>query len=274
MEKRPDIRAELVKAWRLATAPLRAMPSWVLAGAPKCGTSTLYDYLVDHPDGRRGYRKEPTNFLHYPGSRLRSAMNFPMRLGGPMLVGDASVEYFSHPDGPANVHAVIPHARLIFILRDPVERAWSDFRMFQKDGREKESFDVVVRRAVSWLSDPTLDPLVQAASRQAFNPVRYVQCGLYARCIERWLNFFSRDQCLFLMSEEFFHDPVGVAQLARQHVGLRDVPVDRLPIARDGGMSDARISQEVRDQLRKFYQPEDDRLEQLLGRQLPWKGRP
>jgi hypothetical protein len=271
MEKRPDIQSEVLKAWRLATAPLRAMPTWVLAGAPKCGTSTLYDYLVDHPDCKRGFRKEPTNFLHYPGSRLRSAMNFPLRLGRSFSVGDASVEYFSHPDGPRNIHAVLPQARLIFLLRNPAERAWSDFRMFQKDGREHESFEAVVPRAVAWLRDPALAPLIDAASRQAFHPVRYVQAGLYARTIERWLEFFPREQCLFLFSEDFFLHPVDVVQSAFQHVGLRDNPVTLLPVARDGGGSASKMPDSMRQLLTGFYAPEDARLATLLGRNIPWR---
>jgi len=125
----PNLSFELEKAWRLATAPLRPLPSFAIAGAPKCGTSTLYDYLATLPGVRRGARKEPTNFLHFPGSRLRAAMNYPIRLPGQdFIVGDGSVEYFTDPRGPRNVHDVVPDIRLIFILRDPVKRAWSDSR--------------------------------------------------------------------------------------------------------------------------------------------------
>lgn len=270
MEKRPDIRAEIEKAWRLATAPLRAMPSWVLVGAPKCGTSTLYDYLVDHPKCRRGARKEPTNFLHYPGSRLRAAMNYPLRTGGEFCVGDGSVEYFAHPDGPRYVHDVLPDARLIFIFRNPADRAWSDYRMFRKDGREREDFDVVVRRAAAWIRDPDMTPLVDAAAREAFNPVRYLRCGMYARGVARWLEFFPREQCLFLMSEEFFKNPVEVAQTARRHVGLEEAPVHQLPIARDGGGGGG-MPLATREFLMEFFAPEDAQLMQLLKRSLPWR---
>jgi len=271
MEKRPDIRAEMLKAWRLSTAPARAMPTWVLAGAPKCGTSTLYDYLVNHPDCRRGFRKEPTNFLHYPGSRLRSAMNFPLQLGRSFSVGDASVEYFCHPDGPRNVHAVLPRARLIFLLRNPVDRAWSDFRMFQKDGREREAFEAVIPRAIAWLQDSGLAPLIDAASRQAFHPVRYVQSGLYAHVIERWLEFFPREQCLFLFSEDFFRDPVEAVRKAFRHIGLRDTPVSPLPVARDGGGVGTMMPPETMKLLTEFYAPDDARLATLLGCKIPWR---
>ncbi len=270
MIRKPDLRAEVDKAWRLATAPFRAMPSWVLAGAPKCGTSTLFDYLVDHPKCRRGAWKEPTNFLHFPGSRFRSAMNFPLRLGQNFSVGDASVEYFAHPDGARNVHDVIPDARVIFIFRDPVERAWSDFCMFKKAGQETEEFDVVVERAVSWIRDPSLAPLIDSAMRQAFNPARYVVCGMYARCLERWLEVFSREQCLFLMSEEFFADPLTVAAMARRHVGLSDAPIRELPIARER-KNPTPMPASARAMLAEFFAPEDERLAKLLGRELPWR---
>lgn len=268
MAKAPCIRTELEKAWRLATAPIRLMPTWVLAGAPKCGTSTLYDYLVDDPGAARGARKEPTNFIHYPGSRLRSSMNFPIRLGRRRIVGDGSVEYFAHPDGPRNVREVLPDARLIFILRDPVKRAWSDFRMFQKDGRERGEFLQCVKAAAGWLNDPELQPLVDAASRQAVNPIRYLLCGMYARCLERWFAEFPREQCLILTSEEFFDDPLAVAAAARRHVGIPEPPTRLLAVARDGGR--VSVPGDAEAFLQKFFAPENERLSQLLGRELPW----
>ncbi len=221
------IQEEILKAWRLGTAPLRAMPSFVIAGAPKCGTSSLYDDLVGHPGVRRGARKEPTNFLHYPGSRLRAAMNYPVRFGtGGFVVGDGSVEYFGHPDGPRNVREVLPGARVIFLLRDPVRRAWSDYWMFREFGTEREEFEPVVDRAMAWLQRDGLEPLVESVERVNWNPLRYVLTGMYARALERWLDVWPREQCLFLLSEEFSANRDRVLAEVQRHVGLpvRDLP--------------------------------------------------
>ncbi len=263
------IGEEFNKAWRLGTAGARAVPSFVIAGAPKCGTSTLYDYLTGHPGVRRGKRKEPTNFLHHPGSRLRSAMNFPLRLGGRFVVGDASVEYFSHPDGPANVRSVLPDARVVFLLRDPVKRAWSDYWMFRNFGTEIGEFDEIVKRAVEWLADDKLRPLLDSVERVNFNPVRYVAIGTYARILERWLAVWPREQCLFLCSEDFFERPGEVLKMVQRHLGLevRDLP--EVSIARDGKIAES-MRPETERMLREFYAPGNARLAQLLGRELPW----
>ncbi len=273
MSTAPDLSRELRRAVRLITAPLRVLPDFVIAGAPKCGTSTLYDWLATHPKVRRGSRKEPTNFIHYPGSRLRSAMHYPFAcqraLAGGFLVGDGSVEYFAHPDGPRNVRDIVPEARLIFLLREPIRRAWSDYQMFRKHGDETGDFSVIVRRAMRWLRDDEATSLVESASRPAFNPVRYVQCGLYAQMLERWFSEYPRDQCLVLFSEEFFADPDAGMRLVLAHLGL---PLAELPtpaVARSGGY-DELMSPETAEALAHFYRPENDRLAALLGRELPW----
>lgn len=262
--------SEAEGVWRLVTAPLRPLPAFVLAGAPKCGTSTFFDYLTAHPGVRRGKRKEPTSFLHYPGSRVRAAANFPMGFGRSFIVGDGSVEVFAHPDGPASVARVVPDARLIFMFRDPVKRTWSDYQMFRKDGREKMDFGVRVRNAMRWVADSELDELVASASRSAFNPVRYISAGLYARHVARWLEVFSKEQCLFLVSEEFFADPEGLVQRAFEHLGLPQAEISRLPVARDGGYSEV-MDAMVERELREFFAAENAKLAGLLGRDLPWE---
>ncbi len=261
---------ELKKVWRLGTAPARLLPSFVIAGAPKCGTSTLYDYLGGHPGVRRGERKEPTNFLHYPGSRLRSAMNYPLRLGaGGSVVGDASVEYFSHPDGPANVRAIVPDAKIVFLLRDPVRRAWSDYWMFRNFGTESGDFDEIVGRAVDWLSDDHLDPLIDCVERVNSNPVRYVAIGRYARILERWLRVWPREQCLFVLSEDFFARPSETLLDVQRHLGLEARDLPDVPVARDGKIAEV-MRPETEKRLRAFYAPENAKLAELLGRGLPW----
>lgn len=271
MSRSPDIRAEITKAWRLLTGPLRAMPGFVIAGAPKCGTSSLYDSITAHPAVRRGVRKEPTNFIHYPGSRLRAAMNYPIRIPGARFqVGDGSVEYFTHPEGPDNVRDVLPDARLIFIFRDPVARAWSDYQMYRRAGTDGEDFATTIDRAIRWLQDADLEPLIDAAARRAIHPARYVLCGMYARALARWFERFPREQCLVLFTEEFAADPAGTMQKVYAHLGLTPFDAATRGRARHGGYREEMPSR-IAAALRAFYEPHDDRLREMLGRELPWR---
>jgi hypothetical protein len=264
----PDFKREFLKAWRLVSAPLRRLPDFLIAGAPKCGTSSLFDLITLHPDAQRGWRKEPTNFIHYPTSSLRARMNQPLAWGH-FLCGDGSVEYFFHPDAPANAAAIVPNAKVIFLFRDPVERAWSEYRMFVKSGHERADFTASIQKAVEWLSNPDLQPLVESASKNSFNPVRYVHCGMYAQLLAGWEKSFSKDRMLVLFSEEFFSNASETAEKVYSFLGLKPYSLSDSPHARDGGSSQ-KPPQEAANLLRDFYGPHNEKLRSMLGRKLPW----
>jgi len=264
----PDLPAELEKAWRLASAPLRTLPQFIIAGAAKCGTSSLYDLLTSHPDIRRAARKEPTNFIHYPGSSLRSRMHLPFRAAGG-ISGEASVEYFTHPAAPESIKAVVPEVRLIFVFREPVSRAWSDYQMYVKAGQSPGDFAEIVRQSVRWLSDPTLAPLVRAAEVRAINPVRFVSTGMYVRHLERWFEHFPKSQMVFVTSDALRTDP---AQTCNRLFEFLDVgphqPAD-LKSAREGGYADAPPS-DIGQELSTFYRSANASLSEMTGIPIPW----
>lgn len=264
----PDLKAEFYKAWRLLSSPLRTLPDFILPGAPKCGTSSMYDCIAAHPQVRRADRKEPTNFIHYPTSSLRSRMHFPLKMGS-FTTGEASVEYFTHPDTPANIHAILPDIKLVFLFRDPVQRAWSDYQMFVRAGCEMEDFSTVAHRAIRWLSETELTPLVSSSLRNSFGPLRYLANGLYWLQTMRWLDYFDRKNCLFLLSEDFFANPQEVMQQVYRHLELPDFELPSLPIARMGNYKDE-MEADTREALQSFFSPHNKTLAEFLGRTLPW----
>lgn len=273
MSQSPDISAELFKAWRLGTAPLRMLPDFILAGAPKCGTSTMYDCIAAHPAVARATRKEPTNFLHYPTSALRSRMYFPFRFEkiwrGEFLTGEASVEYFTHPDAPKNIHGVVPDVKLVFMFREPVARAWSDYQMFVRSGHDKGDFPTVVHQSIRWLNDTNLQPLLSSSLRNSFGPLRYLANSLYWPNVQRWLAQFKRDNCLFLVSEDFFSDPQGETNRVYRHLGLPEVKLPEIPIARMGDYKE-QLDGVLKAELNAFFAPHNNKLAEFLGRDLPW----
>ena len=264
----PDIRSEFHKAFRLVSAPFRRLPDFIMPGAPKCGTSSLYDVLVQHPGVRRASRKEPTNFIHYPTSVLRSRMHFPFATGN-FITGEASVEYFIHPDAPRHIHDIVPDVRLIFMFRDPIKRAWSDYQMFRRSGHEKEAFSDVVEREIRWHADSSLAPLIASAARNAYSPVRYLLIGMYRQVLEHWLAVFPREKCLFIISEDFFRDGSMVLTQVQQFLGLPPCDPGPIPHARDGGYSE-KIDSSTLEKLRTFYASHNQSLAGFLQRDLPW----
>lgn len=269
MPKTPDISAELSKAWRLLTSPLRQEPAFLLPGAPKSGTSSLFEAICSHPQVSRGARKEPTSITKYPGSRARLRMNFPFVWRARRICGDASVEYWSHPGAPAAASDILPDAKLIVMLRDPVERAWSDYRMFRRSGMEKEDFTAVVERAARWLSEDDARCLCASALQNSFNPLRYVRCGMYTDLLEGWQQHFAGSRTLVLVSEEFFAAPEAEVRRAWAHLGLPPSSLEHAPRARIS-TDEEPVPLRAREILEKFYAPTKKRLAELLGRALPW----
>ena len=270
MPKKPDINAEISKACRLLTAPLRTRPSFLMPGAPKCGSSSLFDVLLLHPRIRRGPFKEPASLIRYPGSELRLRMNFPfVRPFAPWVCGDASMEYWFHPDMPARAAEMMPDAKLIFLFREPVARAWSEHRMFRKSGDDLSDFTETVTNAVRWLSDPSGTALCRSALRQWNNPLRYVRCGMYADLLREWWCHFPREQSLVLFLEELTESPQENLARSWRHLGLEPVPVKKMPHARDGGGAEP-LPSEAERMLAEFYKPLNADLAGVLGRDLPW----
>lgn len=269
MPKTPDISAELSKAWRLLTSALRKRPSFLMPGAPKAGTSSLFDAICTHPRISRGARKEPTSITKYPGSEARLRMNFPFVWSPGRICGDASVEYWSHPGAPAAARDLLPDAKLIIVLRDPVERAWSDYRMFRRSGIEQEDFVCTIERAVRWLSERDARSVCASALRNSFNPLRYVRCGMYAELLEIWRRHYTESQILVLISEDFFSNPQDETNKVWHFLGLSPVELNRVPRERISGEGEP-VPPLARELLENFYAPMKTKLEEALGRSLPW----
>lgn len=269
---------DLMQDWRFLTSPLRMLPDFIIPGEAKCGTTSLYHYLAQHPSVLRADVKEPGNFWKYGGSSLLCRVHYPLAVrraaaavaGGRVITGEASAEYLSKVGVPENVKAVVPAVKLIVLLRNPVSRAYSDYQMLARAGRAKEPFATIARRTVAWIRDEETRPLVDAAAQQEWNNVRFVHRGIYAWNVRRWFACFRREQFLFLKSEDLFSDPHGVTARALRFLGLEaHAPADVAP-RKQGGYSEG-LDAATRDMLSEFYAPYNAELERLTGERFDWQ---
>ncbi len=270
---------------RLASAGLRALPDFLIIGTQKGGTSSLYQYLIQHPDVLPAQKKEVHYFgweyahgeawyrAHFP---LRASMRVrrTLRRAQP-LTGEATPYYLFHPHVPRRVADLVPQARLIVLLRNPVDRAVSSYLHQVRQGREPLSFREALERENERLAVEAermaSDPLYNSQAHRHFS---YRSRGLYADQLEAWFAVFPRERFLILRSEDFFKDTPSTYAQAVDFLGLRPwrPPVfQRYNVARKHG-SDARRDEEARVSLAEFFAPHNRRLESLLGRDLGWSG--
>lgn len=262
----------LAQRWRMLTSPLRMRPDFIIPGEAKCGTSSLYHYLTQHPRIRRADVKEPNNFLDYGGSPLLCRQHYDLawhRWTG-ALTGEASAEYFSKPRVAPVIAAALPDVKVVILLRNPVTRAFSDHQMFFKDGRDTVPFDESVRRSLAWLADPALAPLVEAAGRTNHNPARYVARGVYLPALRAWQACFPPDRLTVLRSEDLFEEPQRVTDGVFRFLGLPPHPLSDVA-PRKRGTYRAPAARETLRALADFYRPHNEALYHHLGRDLGWE---
>src|SRR5215213_1565056 len=126
---------------RIETAHLRQLPNFIIIGAQRGGTTSLYRYLTEHPSIGAAYRKEVHFFdRHFDKGMAWYLAHFPARGEFP-IVGEASPFYLFHPAVPGRIHAAVPQARFIALLRNPIDRAYSQYHMKSRHDLETLSFE-------------------------------------------------------------------------------------------------------------------------------------
>jgi len=258
-----------VWAWGSATAAARPLPDFLVLGAQKAGTTALYAYLRRHP-GITGPSWKEVSFFdrHWTRGERWYRGNFPLRARG-ALVGEASPSYLFHPLAPQRVRQVVPDARLVALLRNPVDRAYSHYHHEVALGREPLSFEDALEaeeeRVAGEVERLVADP---GYFSHAWWDHTYVARGLYADQLERWLAVFEREQLLVLTTDELAADPGDAYTRVLAFVGA---PAHGLPeYPRVFEREYAPMRPETRERLRARFAEANRQLEELLGRSLAW----
>ena len=259
------------------------LPDFLILGAMKAGTTSLYRYLAAHPDFARRRRKEEVHFFDKRWARGAAwyASFFPSRVdrwlaalrGRRVFSGETSPYYLFHPRVPARVEAVLPRARLVALLRDPVARAWSHHQHNVRKGYEALGFEDALAREPERLRGED-ERLLADASRfsLAHRRFSYFARGIYADQIERWLGV-GRDRLLVLRSEDFFADPAAAVSRVTDFLGLpaRDPASYVREFTPHNPGRYAALDATTEARLRDAYAPHNERLAALLGPEFAWK---
>jgi Sulfotransferase domain len=255
----------LGRVLRGATAALRPLPDFLVIGAQKGGTTSLFRYLEGHPRVSAPCVKE----IHFFDDAFGRGTgwyraHFPLRRPGSRCrAGEATPYYLFHPRVPERVRATLARAQLVALLRDPVDRAFSHHQHETRAGRERLGFEEAVEAEAGRLAS---EPAGEGYAHRHFS---YLARGIYADQMERWLRFFPRTQMLVLASEELYASPAEVMDQVYAFLGLEPHGGAAYAVHNPGGYS-AGPAPETRARLAAFFAPHNSRLEALLGRGFGW----
>ena len=180
----------------------------------------MYRYLGAHPGVVPSVRKETEYFSRrYPNGVLWYRSHFPLRRSG--LTFEATPDYLFHPKAAERAARTVPDARVVVLLRDPVERAVSHWKHMTRLGFETLSFADAIEAEPGRI-DADL-AAVQAGEVIDENPLlrfSYRARGSYDEQVERWMAVYPRSRVLVLRSEDLFADPAGVLTQLEGFAGL------------------------------------------------------
>jgi hypothetical protein len=255
-----------------ATASARPLPDFLIIGAQKAGTTALYAYLRRHPAITGPSWKEVSYFdRHYGRGEAWYRGNFPNRVRARgKLVGEASPSYIFHPLGPERVKALVPEARLVALVRNPVDRALSHYHHEVALGREplpfEDALDAEEKRLRGEEERLAADP---SYFSRAWWSHAYKSRGRYAEQLERWLAAFPREQLLILPSEDLGGEPERTHARVLDFLGAAPHRLDAYPRVYERQYE--AMTPETRERLAAEFEAPNRRLYELLGRDLGWR---
>jgi hypothetical protein len=267
-----------VFAYRKATQARRALPGFLIIGAQRCGTSSFYELLSRHPSVIRAFGKEIHFFdlqwsrgvewyrAHFPLlSRMRA---LERRRDSRVVTGEATPYYLFHPHAARRAFQIVPNARLIVLLRDPVERAISHHQWMVRHGFEtlplQEALDAEPDRLGREEKKMIADPMYDSPKHRQFG---YVARGRYAEQLRVWMNVFSPEQFLLIRSEDLFERPSDIALDATNFLGLAPSPPARLPRL---GSQEYKGDPDLTSGLAEYFRECNEQLYEMAGRDFGW----
>jgi hypothetical protein len=217
------------------------------------------------------FRKEVHFYdLHYARGLDWYRAHFPLswRMSEGKIAGEATPNYLIHPDAPSRLRATTPHAQLVVMVRDPIERAHSSWRLMSTRGIETATFEEAIAREQRAPEPFNGESTRSTESLGAALQFLYLAKSRYAEQIERWLEFFSQDQLTVVASEDLFADPTRVLRDLSNFLGIAPWDPTSFPVL--NRVAPDPIDPVFRKVLADYFRPHNRRLELLLGRTFDW----
>jgi hypothetical protein len=247
------------------------LPDFLGLGTQKGGTTSLQALLGQHPGAYLPAAKELHYFsLHYDKGQQWYASNFSC-VGPDQRCGEITPYYLFHPEAPQRIHALLPQARLIVLLRDPVERAISQYFHARRHGFESlglaDALAAEFKRLLG--SENSLKP--DNGLHYSHQKHSYVSRSRYEEQLNRYTARFRPEQLLVMRSEDFFIKPEDCWKQIQAFLELDPIPFNgALPRANAGSGEAAGIPTAIREALREELRPTVLAIRERYGFDWGW----
>ncbi|WP_347375013.1 sulfotransferase [Aequorivita sp. Q41] len=269
---------KIISEYRSLTWKRRSLPDFLIVGAQKAGTTSLFYYLSQHPQIVSPYKKE----VHYFDGGLNPKVdtykkgekwyrsNFPLKPKSKKIkTFEASPLYLFNPLAPKRIKELLPNVKIIILLRDPVERAISQYHHENK----KEEWDNSPIVKAMQMEEERMKTALESKDYKSkeFIKYSYKARGKYAEQIERYFMLFPKSNILILESDQFFQKPQEVLKKILSFVEVDDqYEFKNLTPKNTGKYKAENVNDEVKNYLKNYFNESNKELYELLGKDFNW----
>ncbi len=287
----------LVKKSLRALLPGNA-PDFLIIGAQKSGTSSLHYYLTAHPEIESASLKE-VNFFN-EDFNFNKGINwyenhFKHPLKNKKLFFEASPVYFYNKKSVERIYKYKPDIKLIILLRNPVDRAYSSWNMYNNFFVNQSVPDIISKSPPGTngnimykflYKDRTTFPTFKECISYEFNLTNsnspedepsFIRRGLYFEQVKEYLKYFSKDQLLILGFKELVEDKLAMLNKIENFLDISHYDfssaknvIDKVVVKKQKVRYTEKIDETIKAELTEFYNPWNQKLFELLGKELKW----
>ncbi len=246
-------------------------PDFLIIGAQKCGTSSLLYYLSQHPQIAVPDKKE----IHFFDKNYQMGTDwyenqFSRKSEAAKITGEATPYYLFHPHVPQRVALHYPEIKIIVLLRNPVDRAYSHFWMIKNRGQENLSTFEAAIEAEAERIEPELakmltNPKYRSMAHQHYS---YLSRGKYFEQLQNWFPYFPIFNFCFIKTENLKAKPMLELERLHSFLGIRFIAPDDLSFQRTGEYPP--MSTETRRMLNNYFYPHNEKLKTILADEFTW----
>ena len=252
------------------TSAVRVLPDFLVIGVVRSGTTSLYHNLDQHPN----IVKSAYDELGYFDSNFHLGLNwyrsmFPTKFHkkkiikkyGKFLTYDVTPFYIYNEMVPKRIHNVLPNIKLIAVLRNPVDRAYSNFHLSIRESGITEPFEKIVEDEKKIIKNINKD---NDEEYYKFVHDSMLARGFYAEQLERWYKIFPKEQILIIKSEELATETNKVMNEIFQFLGLKEYNITH--VIKKNKADYVPMNKEIRKELIEYFKPYNEKLYSLINK--------
>ena len=258
------------------TGFIRVIPDFLVIGAKRCGTTSLYQHLPEHPC----ISKSPYDNMGFFNDNFHLGVNwyksfFPTTFTrnkikskfGDFLAFDVTTKYMEEESTANNVYQTKPNMKIIIILRNPVDRAYSQYHLSVRQAAERRSFEDVVEENMNRLNKESHEHH-EIKPRFSAKEDNYLKKGLYALQLRYWLKIFPRENILVVSTEEFESNQQIIYNKIFEFLNISKFEVKNTKKMEKGNYQP--MKSETRNLLLDYFRPHNHELFELINMEFNW----